>query len=98
MSNTPSTEPERELTPEEQRQAVVVSEATKNMNEARLMRLNAKVNAYMSVVGRLGARGARRKTGITQQDILLWNFIQAQHRAMNAAKAAVLGKKEEAKV
>jgi hypothetical protein len=67
------------------------SNATRVLTERRLAGLNERVHRYFALVPRLGTRGARRKAGLEPNDILMWNYIQAQHKAMADAKAKVVG-------
>lgn len=104
MSNTPSTEEEApsgvraaeavrdaavslEGMTEEQRQA---NKALVARNLAGLQERVAKYNAYLP---RLGARAARRKAKLGPNDILMWNYIQAQHKAMDSRALMAATKK-----
>lgn len=69
---------------EEQRQA------NKLQVERNLAGLQERVHKYNAYLPSLGARAARRKAKLGPNDILMWNYITAQHRAMDAKAVAAM--------
>ena len=80
MSSTPSIEDEEK-----------VREANRERVNQRVRDLNNKMGVYFANLSKLGQRGARRKARLTPEDIQLWHYVRAQHAAMDAARAKVLG-------